>query len=220
MVLFQSMSWCRGRLVRAARFSAPVTAWMVLARSRSSSSSGHLPDHRPGRLAGVLGDHPAEADQRTDKADVGLYCPQHLRLQEQLPQAQPVHGVRLHDLHHAGREVGPRMSPSQRDTRGLEAPRPPRRRCSSPYRSSRAWSRRLSAAESSTRLPFPSVTPSAPCPPSTSRQRPSRLRPLLSGSVTPPRPIRDTGPSSGPPARPRRGPVFRRFRPGRCRPSG
>jgi hypothetical protein len=61
---------------------------------------GHRPDHRPGRLPGVLGDGPAQPDQGGHQPEVGLHGVEHLGFEQEVAQAEAIHGVGLHDLHH------------------------------------------------------------------------------------------------------------------------
>lgn len=105
MVRFQSMSEALGRRVRAALLSAPLTAWTVSERSRSSRLVGDDADDRPRRGAGPLGDDAAEPDERRDEVDVGLHGLHRLGLEERLGQPEAVHRVVLHDLHDRRREV-------------------------------------------------------------------------------------------------------------------
>ena len=85
---------------------------------------GHLAHDRPGGLARVLRDHPAEPDERADQTDVGLHGAHHLRLEQHLPQPEPLHRVALHDLHDRGREVGADVAEPARRPAGEEPPRP------------------------------------------------------------------------------------------------
>jgi hypothetical protein len=53
----------------------------------------------------VLGDRAVEAEQRADQMYVRLDRLEHLGFEQKLLQAQPVHGVALHDLDDRGGEV-------------------------------------------------------------------------------------------------------------------
>ena len=107
IVRSQSMSRCRGRLIRAARLSAPVTAARVRWVTRRCRSSTTLRDDLAGGAPAGLRHHPAQREQRADQVDVGLDRVEHLRLQQQPLQAEPLDRVGLHDLHHRRREVPP-----------------------------------------------------------------------------------------------------------------
>ncbi len=86
MVLFQSMSRGRGRRVRVARLTAPVTADRVRVRIRLSISADDGADDLSGGRLGGLGQHAGQAEQRADQVHVGLERGQHLRFQQQLAQ--------------------------------------------------------------------------------------------------------------------------------------
>ena len=63
----------RGRRVRAARFSAPVTADRVCSAIRRSISATTVATTARAVAPGGLRHHPVETDQRADQVDVGLH---------------------------------------------------------------------------------------------------------------------------------------------------
>ena len=125
MVRCQSMSR-RGPAGARRAVEAPATAWTVLARSRSSSSSVTVRTTVRAVSRERSGMTPAEPDERADQVDVGLDRLHHLRLEQQLPQAEPVHRVGLHHLHDGGREVGADVAePARHLRRGAAQPAAP-----------------------------------------------------------------------------------------------
>ena len=108
MVRFQSMSRCRGRLIRAARFSAPVDRGPGPLGDPPLQVVDDLARPPAGRSAwSWLGHHPVQREQRADQVHVGLDRLQHLRLQQQPGQVEPLDRVGLHHLDDGGREVLP-----------------------------------------------------------------------------------------------------------------
>src|SRR6266540_1974594 len=174
MVRCQSMSaWRRGRLTLAARFSAPVSAVRVRwASLRSSSSTTLRTTERADSLAlaGITrlseSSVPTRCTSGSTASSISGSSSNRVRSSRSIASFcitwTTVEGKNL------------RMSPSQRATRGAEAPRPAPRRASPPsslsYSAASAASTRASSPASPT--PVPSSPPSPP--PSASRQRRSR----------------------------------------------
>ena len=119
---------CRGRLIRA----GPVER----AGDRGPGPLGEPrlqlgddpADHLPGGLLGLLRHHPVQRQQRADQVHVGLDRLQHLRLQQQPGQVEPLDRVGLHHLHHRAREVLPDVAePAGHPRRGRAQPGRPLR---------------------------------------------------------------------------------------------
>jgi hypothetical protein len=70
-----------------------------------------------GRL-GRLRHEVVEAEQRADQVHIRLDRLEHLRLEQQLPEVEPVDRVPLHDLHDGGREIGADIAQPARHPRG------------------------------------------------------------------------------------------------------
>ena len=82
----------------------------------------HLAHHQPCRGLGVLRDDRAQRDQVRHQMYIGLHVFQHLGLQQQLAQLQPLHGVALHDLHDlAGKVFADIAEPARDGWRGVAA---------------------------------------------------------------------------------------------------
>jgi hypothetical protein len=64
-----------------------------------------LAHHLAGDVFGLVGHDPVEREQRAHEVDVGLDGVEHLRLQEQAGEVEPLDRVRLHDLHDRAGEV-------------------------------------------------------------------------------------------------------------------
>ena len=129
MVAFQSMSRSRGRRVRVARLTAPVTAARVWLAIRRSISATTLPTtSRAVRLV-VSGITRLRLTRVADQVDVGLDRVQQLGLEQHRGQVEPLDRVPLHHLDHAGREVGadvtePAGHPGRRRTEPAVPPLP------------------------------------------------------------------------------------------------
>ena len=122
------MSRWRGRLTCAERSSAPVSAARVRVASRFSSSATTLRTTARAVSLRGLGHRPVEREQRADQVDVRLDGLQHLRLQQQRGEAQPLDRVALHDLDDGAGEVRPDVAePAGHVRRGAAEPRAPRR---------------------------------------------------------------------------------------------
>ncbi len=129
-------------------------------------------DDGPGRLAGVLGDGSAQADEGADQVHVGRDRLHHLGFEQQLAQPEPVHRVGLHDLDDAGREVAPDVAQPPGDPR---APSRPGRRGGRSRRAPRAPRRAGGRRPPARPVPRPRPHPTAPPRP--------RRGPAASGSV-------------------------------------
>ena len=147
MVAFQSMSRGRGRRVRVARLSAPVTAARVRLAIRRSISATTFPTTSRAVRRGRLRHHLVEADQGADQVDVGLHRVQQLGLEQHRGQVEPLDRVPLHHLHHAGREVGADVA---------QPAGHPRRRRAEPAALPRAGSPSVSPARRAQPAPGPS----------------------------------------------------------------
>ena len=100
IVRSQSMSRCRGRSIRRGPVERAGHRGPGRARpSARSSSSTTLRDHLAARSPWSSPASPVEREQRADQVDVGLDRVQHLRLQQQPGQVEPLDRVALHDLH-------------------------------------------------------------------------------------------------------------------------
>ena len=64
-----------------------------------------LGDHLAGGRAGRVGQQLVELDEQGDQVQIGFDGAQHLWLQQQLAQVEPVDGVALQHLHHRRRKV-------------------------------------------------------------------------------------------------------------------
>ncbi len=112
-----------------------------------------------------LGQRVAQAHQRRRQVHVGRDVLEHLGLEQQPVQAEPVDRVLLHDLHDPGREVRADLAQPARDRR-----RRPAQAAAAARRRPRPAHRRSRGRRRSRRTPVPSAS----SPPSTSRQRRSR----------------------------------------------
>ena len=215
-------SRCRGaagRRCAAARSSAPVTAARVRWASRRSRSSTTLRDDRAGGLPwSARASRRFRRQQGADQVDVGLDRLQHLRLQQQPVRSSRSIASRCMTCTTVdGKYV--RMSPSQRATRGADAPSPPRRaRRPLPPASrvvqggQRAVDRRVVAGQA--RRPCrPRPHRRAPAASGAAAHRPSVMRPLLR-HVQPTDRQRSAAPAR---SRSRSSPAATPAGPGRCR---
>ena len=198
VVLAGSRRWsgssrCRaaaGRRVRAARLSAPVTAARVRLRDPPLDLRDH-PARPPARAVALVvsGMTRFRLSRVPTRCTSGSTAAEHLRLEQQLAQVQPVDRVALHDLHDRGREVGPDVAEPARDasarTRRARptAVRPPAGRSGVAVveRGQRRVDRLVAAGQARARR-----GPPAEPQPSSSRQRRQPLG-AASGAVAPAR---------------------------------
>ncbi len=111
------MSLGRGRRVRAALASAPVTADRVRSANCVLQPVEHLGDDLARRRLGGLGEHLVELDEHAHEVHIGLELRQELRFQQQLGEIEPLDGVTLEHLHHGHREVAADVAEPSRHRR-------------------------------------------------------------------------------------------------------
>ena len=172
MVRCQSMSPGRGRRVRAARSSAPRTAWRVRCSSRASSSRTSSPTTRRAVSRLLAGMTCFSASSVVTSSTSGWTVSSSSGSSSSWRRPEPLDRVALHTRTTL---VGKRRrtSPSQRATRGAEAPRPPAR----PSSSSLSYSAPSAASSSASR-------PAADRRPVVGSRRPA---PAASAGAAPPR---------------------------------
>ena len=174
MVAFQSMSPGRGRRVRLARLSAPLTAarvWLAI-RCSISATTGATTSRAVARV--VSGITWLRLTRVATRCTSGWTESQQLGLEQHRGQVEPLDGVPLHHLDDAGREVGPDVA--------QPAGHPRRRRRRARRRGRRCRLRRVGSARRRRARPGPRPSRARPRPaaassassagsPSSSRQR-------------------------------------------------
>ena len=111
------MSWWRGRLIAGAAVEGAGEGGPGAGREPLLQVLDDLAYDGPRRLLRRLRHRLVEREQGADEVDVRLHRLQHLRLQQQRGQSEPVDGVALHDLDDGGREVRPDVAEPARDGR-------------------------------------------------------------------------------------------------------
>ena len=96
--------------------------------------SNDLAHHDARSPLGGVRHHVTQAHQRADQVNIGLDRIEQLRLQQHRGEMQPLDGISLHHLDHAGRKVGPDVAEPAGDPRRgrAEAARSARSRCHPP----------------------------------------------------------------------------------------